>query len=1098
MLDSPLVIAASLAGILLLCTASLVWYRSNLKMSWQAALLAFAGIAVLGVAGSEFIYQTTFRVLWEHERVDLADETKLRGQEFLNHIEKLREDVLFLAGLPEMRALFQSSSPGALRDDSGDSTRQLIAVDEEIRHRLGNLFLALCNGELNGGEQRPYLHVRLISQADGGRELVRVSQLEAPQAEPVLPLKDEGESGHAILRQTLGFRIDSMPKVESAEDSRHVDRSYLTIPQENLQPQEIYVSDVELAQTSNGTGRLHPVLRAATGIYDERDGKQECLGILSIDLDLAELQRQVMSSPRHHIFLTDDDGTFLIHPSRERQIGAHLLAGQSGAHTSNLPAGEAATDRIQDDEDFKDQGITDIYDSLKDPRNTAVRTETSLRGLRLPEGDEELELRDKLLLVKIGIENPAGQSSQLWERLKDKLREVYQTYPHVNVPSRLIHRGDHFTLSALPEHSDELDAAVADVVDSFDEVEVEHRVTGEEFAAHFFPLYYDSTNELNSGSPDDQHARRFFGLIMAFSKEEQEAELSDTASGIRFNVAAALLTVGCIGVLASLLLTQQNRELEETNEQLRLARDKAQQLGKAKDAFLASVSHELRNPLNQVSGFCQLLEMTDLDDGQRADLQKIRFASAQLLALINDILDYQKIIMGGLSLEPEKFSVDELVDEIKCATVVQPNENGNRLVFDCDAEAGTILADKRRVRQVLLNLVNNACKFTKNGTVALQAKGIGDGQESYVEFEVVDTGRGMTEEEMNRLFKPFTKLASKEGNRSGTGLGLVISRGLCRMMGGDISVQSDFNKGSTFTVTLPRDTTKHDPPSSSTLQVYQSKHHRRPTTSHTATPNAISQHEPAKQGTTDNTPNRRVLAVDDDRDHLELMRRYLSSRGFEVEVASGGIEGIQLAKRIAPAAITLDIVMPDLDGWSVLAALKSDESTSRIPVIVTTVLHSEEKARAQGAVECLTKPLDWQKLAASLNKLVVRDSERCILVIDDDGATREIMRRQLESDGWDVVEAEHGAAALDFLGMHRPAAIILDLIMPVMDGFEFLSKYSEHADWRNIPIIVLTAIDPSDVELTKLNGLVERILNKGKTEQRDLLEELDQCTPRVR
>ncbi len=249
---------------------------------------------------------------------------------------------------------------------------------------------------------------------------------------------------------------------------------------------------------------------------------------------------------------------------------------------------------------------------------------------------------------------------------------------------------------------------------------------------------------------------------------------------------------------------ERTQELELANAELTAARDKAHELSRAKDAFLASVSHELRNPLNQVSGFCQLLELTDLDDEQLADVQKIRLAGSQLLTLINDILDYQKIIMGGITLEPEDLQVSKLVKEVGDALKFQARDNGNLLEVDCGDDVGNLYADEQRVRQVLLNLVGNACKLTQNGTVCLQATR--EQNSAVIRFDVVDTGRGMTPEEQSKLFRPFTKLAAKQGNRTGTGLGLVICKGFCDMMHGAITVQSEFGKGSTFTVRLPVDT----------------------------------------------------------------------------------------------------------------------------------------------------------------------------------------------------------------------------------------------------------------------------------------------------
>lgn len=538
-------------------------------------------------------------------------------------------------------------------------------------------------------------------------------------------------------------------------------------------------------------------------------------------------------------------------------------------------------------------------------------------------------------------------------------------------------------------------------------------------------------------------------------------------------------------------------ELEKANKELKVARDKARDLAKAKDAFLASVSHELRNPLNQVTGFCQLLELTDLDEGQRGDLEKIRQAAKRLLTLINDILDYQKIIMGGITLEPEQLQVVDLLNEVRNATEFQAQENGNRLEFQTSDDAGTLFADKHRVLQILVNLVSNACKFTSEGVVTVRASRRGDVGQQWIELSVEDTGRGMKPEEKAKLFQPFIKLASKKGNKAGTGLGLVIAKGFCELMKGTITADSEFRKGSTFTIRLPASQTDSLPADLRTATPVEKS---RPdaqvedefvspfnTVNDTLRKAGQSIHSAAAGGALD---NRTVLVIDDDAGVREMMQRYLSVRGFHVITAEGGLEGLERARQIKPAVVTLDAMMPGLDGWAVLAALKTDPETRKIPVIMVTITDDEEKGKKLGAEEFLSKPIDWDRLSSVLADYTGEKRDRSILVVDDDEQTREVLHRFLDRDGWTVLEAEDGSSALELLAVEQPAAIILDLIMPGMDGFEFIAQYSQLAEWLSIPVIVLTSKEPTQEELDKLEGLVVRVLRKGEFSTERLLEEI--------
>ncbi len=487
----------------------------------------------------------------------------------------------------------------------------------------------------------------------------------------------------------------------------------------------------------------------------------------------------------------------------------------------------------------------------------------------------------------------------------------------------------------------------------------------------------------------------------------------------------------------------------DITELLRARRD-AEGANSAKSQFLASMSHELRTPLNAIIGYSEMLQEDAADRGESAsvpDLQKIHSAGKHLLALINDVLDLSKIEAGKMQLYLETFEVAPLVEQV--ASTVRPlvEKNANRLALHCAADVGSMHSDATRIRQVLLNLLSNASKFTDHGLITLDVERAGP----EVMFRVRDTGIGMTAEQLGRLFETFSQAeASTAAKYGGTGLGLAISRRFCQLMGGDVDVASEVGAGSTFTVRLPAEGPVEAAPLADVAT-------------------------PGRAGGAAGT----VLVIDDDASARDLVTRFLQKQGLEVIGAADGAAGLKAARARRPHVITLDVVMPGLDGWAVLTALKGDPVTAEIPVVMLSVVDEKNLAFALGASDYLTKPIDRDRLSRVLRKYERAGAPRRVLVVEDDSLTRAALRRAMESEGWDVVEAEHGRMALERSAGWVPDLVLLDLMMPEMNGFEFLEALRAREAWRAVPVVVITAKELTEEDRRRLNGGVERVVAKG-------------------
>ena len=500
------------------------------------------------------------------------------------------------------------------------------------------------------------------------------------------------------------------------------------------------------------------------------------------------------------------------------------------------------------------------------------------------------------------------------------------------------------------------------------------------------------------------------------------------------------------------------------------AREEAESANTTKSAFLANMSHELRTPMNAIIGYSEMLIEEAGDVGQEEfvpDLKKIQSAGKHLLALINDILDLSKIEAGKMTVYPENFDVQTMVREV--VSTIQPlvEKNKNRLEVTAVNNLGSMRTDLTKVRQTLFNLLSNASKFTTQGVIKLDVSRFNkeDGAADWLKFDVTDSGIGLTPEQLGRLFEAFSQAdASTTRKYGGTGLGLAISRKFCQLMGGDITVQSEFGKGSTFSVVLPAESPESKP----------------------------EQLAPAPKPATIEEAGVKpvVVVIDDDHTVLELMERFLSREGFSVRTADNGKAGIELAKQLKPVAITLDVMMPGMDGWSVMRALKAEPATAEIPVILVTITDNKEMGFALGASDYLTKPVDWNRLAGLLKRIGSAADSQYVLVVEDESSTREMLERTLKKAGWNVRAAANGREALEALRAAAPSLVLLDLMMPEMDGFEFLQQFRHNEQWRQIPVIVLTAKDLTPADRERLNGQVNDILQKGASSREELLQQV--------
>lgn len=497
--------------------------------------------------------------------------------------------------------------------------------------------------------------------------------------------------------------------------------------------------------------------------------------------------------------------------------------------------------------------------------------------------------------------------------------------------------------------------------------------------------------------------------------------------------------------------------LEQSNAAL-------QEANRHKSVFLANMSHELRTPLNAIIGFSELLiQSSDSQFDERTRkrfLEQILTSGRHLLGLINDILDLSKVEAGQMELRLQRVSVSETVEQVLRTVEVLVSKKNISLETNVGG-AGEILADDGKLKQMLLNLVSNAIKFTREGgRVVVSAQRTA----ASLEISVADNGIGISEDDQKYIFKEFHQVDQGPGRKhEGTGLGLALTKRFALLHGGDVRVASRPDKGSVFTLTLPL---------------------RAPI-------GAAAKQALEKASSSGNGSGPLILVAEDDPPAAELLTRQVVAAGYRVELARTGAEALAKARDLRPAAITLDIILPEADGWEVITQLKSDPETSSIPIVVVSVVDNPELGFALGAVDYFVKPVDGTQLVRRLNQLAGQIPERAdkvrVLVVDDEAANRKWLEATLEPAGFTVVPAAGGREAISLAKDDPPDLVVLDLMMPDVTGFDVVEALRSNASTRETPIMVLTAANLTAADRQLLSGRVSEVLKRGSVGASDIV-----------
>ena len=516
-------------------------------------------------------------------------------------------------------------------------------------------------------------------------------------------------------------------------------------------------------------------------------------------------------------------------------------------------------------------------------------------------------------------------------------------------------------------------------------------------------------------------------------------------------------------------------ELRMKNLELEAQTQKTQDASDTLKKFLAMFSHELRSPPNSIIGFSELLSAPadDLAPATVSEFMKnINASGRHLQQIINDILDLSKIEAGKMDLHVASYPVSYFRETLERLLTVTMKEKGVVLVFDLTPEIDELVVDQTRFKQILLNLISNAVKFSHpGGTVTVTLRRIGND----LQIAVKDEGVGIRPEELPLLFKPFRQAQSgRDRNREGIGLGLAIARKLVELHGGTIWVESEWGKGTTFTFQIPMvvDATREQIAQAGML-LDALRRENKPV---------------------DEEQKPLALVIEDSEQAGELLRLYIESAGYRVDVARNGVDAVDMAKRLHPSVITLDLLLPLKDGWQVLKELKRHPLCKHIPVIIVSIIDEKNLGFSLGAVDYFVKPVNREDLVGALDKvhLVSRPDGRkpTVLVIDDDRAATDLVQVILQNEGYTVLKAFDGREGVEVAARERPDLVILDLIMPETSGFNVAYQLKQIPATRSIPIIILTSMEIDEEMQEQLGGYVSGLMSKSAFTKKDLLREI--------
>ncbi len=857
-----------------------------------------------------------------------------------------------------------------------------------------------------------------------------------------------------------------------------------------LQPGQIFVSRLDLNVERGQVERpLKPMLRVATPVSDHNGQKRGVvlLNYLGAEL-IAQFQEMMRDSGATPMFL-NREGYWLSGPDPAQEWG--FMFGNDRTFAKDYPAEWSAILAQEVGHIASDNGLFS-FATIRPLQSGHI----SSTGAAAPIGASKAGLDAEGYFWKIVTRHQFEGLAGLFQEVLEEYYLLYLFFLAFAVPgSWLLARGRES--SRVAEQS--LKAS-----------EERFRSLYDNNPSMFFTIGMGgkilSVNRYGAEQlgykPADLAGRLLFSLIQADDRVLPEAKLQACGAEphapqtceLRFlrtkgepmwaRMTARL--VRDLGGQPSMLIVAEDiterREAEAAREaeaEARRRAEVAEVANKAKSAFMANMSHELRTPLNAVIGYSEMLQEDAEDDGRDQDvddLKKIQSAGRHLLGLINDVLDISKIEAGRMPLHREQFEVCTLIDEV--VETVQPliTEWGNELTVSYTDDLGGMFADLTKVRQVLFNLLSNAAKFTDKGRITLDVRRESAAEGDTVCFIVADNGIGMTPEQMGRLFQPFSQAdASTTRKYGGTGLGLAITRHFCEMMAGDIEVESESGKGSTFTVALPARVAE--------IPAVEAGERARV--------------DPAKRRFTRDPEQgerrsqlSRILVIDDDPAVTDLLTRHLNKRGFLVETASDGVTGLEQARVNIPEVILLDVMMPGMDGLAVLKALKQDPSLTQVPVIMVSILGDSAIGMALGAAAYLEKPVDKGQLDQLLIRFVRNNQSAPIVIASEDAAGRSTLRSALEVEGWTVFEAADGEQALALARDRRPAMILLDLLTPKLNGFEFLGEFRNTADCHEVPVVVMTETRLEEAERERLLTSVTEIVEKQTGTQEELVNEV--------